>query len=421
MLKETISQQKIERDQLLARNYINREKISQAKKFLESDLIKAIIGPRRAGKSVFALLSLKGQNFAYLNFDDEDILKAPNQDELLNAMSAVYGQTKYLLFDEIQNLPNWELLVNKLHRRGYNVWLTGSNAKLLSKELATSLTGRHNSIEILPFNFREFLEAKRFTFKNEELSQPQTKGAILNYLEEFMQNGGFPEVTMKNLRPSDYLGILLESVLFKDVAKRYRIRFSQKVYELELYLLNNFASEISFRRLANALDFKSVVTVQKYLGYLEEAYLVLCLNRYSHKAGERSRAPKKIYLVDNGFITAKAVSQTPNKGKMMENLVFTELLKQGLLPNFDLFYYKTKNQKEVDFVIKEGLKIKTLIQVAYDLESANTEQREIKALAEASDELKCDNLTIITWDTEKTEKRQEKIINFIPLWKWLLN
>jgi hypothetical protein len=420
MIKENLKKQKNEMEALLQKPYIERNKTADAKKQVLSDLVKVVIGPRRAGKSVFTAHLFKDKKPAYVNFDQEDLARLNNYDDLIKELHALYGENKYLLFDEIQNLPNWELFINRLHREGYNILLTGSNAKLLSHELATSLTGRHIPIEILPFSFKEFLKAKNFIFKKEEMVLPAVKGKLLNYLENYLVNGGFPELVIKNLEPKGYLDILLDSLIFKDIVKRHNLRLSQKIYDLEIYLLNNFSSEFSYNKLSRQLGFKSVATVEKYLNYLEEAYLVYPLSRYSHKAGARLSSPKKAYLVDNGYIAAKAVQFSNNNGKLLENLVFSELLKAGYQSNHNLFYYKTRNDKEVDFVLREGLSVKTLIQVAYRVDELGVKEREIKALVEAGEELKCEELIVLTWDYQEDAEWQGKKIKFLPVWQWLL-
>ncbi|MEO0102888.1 MAG: ATP-binding protein [candidate division WOR-3 bacterium] len=420
MIKDIILQYKKEKELLLAQNYIPRQKLSFAQRFLPTKLIKVITGPRRAGKSVFSLLLLKETNFAYLNFDDENLLRIENSDEIIKGIFAVYPDPKFILFDEIQNLKGWEVFVNKLQRRGYNLILTGSNARLLSKELATVLTGRHIPIEIFPFDFSEFLRAKGLMPKRDERDLPEVKGKILNCLDIYLKNGGFPEVAVNNLDARTYLDTLFDAVLFKDVVKRYKVKYAQKIYDLALYLITNFAAEFSFTRLKNILNFASVNTLQNYLQYLTEAYLIFPLNRFSFKTKEQIKTPKKIYLVDNGFIRAKSFQFSPNFGRLMENLVFAELLKRGYKVNETLFYYKTRNQKEVDFILKEGMKIKTLIQIFYEGENLATEKRETKALIEASEELKCNDLLVITWDKSGEEEIKRKRVKFIPLYKWLM-
>jgi hypothetical protein len=236
-----------------------------------------------------------------------------------------------------------------------------------------------------------------------------------------MTNGGFPELVVKKLEPRGYLDTLLDSLIFKDIVKRHKLRLSGKIYDLEIYFLNNFASEFSYRKLSKVLGFSSVVTVEKFVKYLEEAYLVCVLSRYSHKVGMRLSSPKKAYLIDNGYIAAKAVQYSPNDGKLMENLVFSELLKIGFKQNHDLFYYKTKNGKEIDFVLREDLKIKTLIQVAYKIDMDSVKEREVNALVEASSELACDDLLVLTWDFEDEVISHNLTVRFVPLWKWLIN
>jgi predicted AAA+ superfamily ATPase len=355
MLKTTILKQKQEKERLLLLPYIERTKEKEAKKWLNSDLIKVVLGPRRAGKSVFSLMLLKGQTFAYFNFDDESLPGEEKLDlnELMSELKQAYGETKYILFDEIQNLPKWELFVNRLHREGYNLVLTGSNARLLSKELATALTGRHIPIQILPFDFKEILRAKNYVISEDKLLLPDEKAKFLGFLNEYLTNGGYPEVVTKNLDPRGYLDILFDSLLFKDVVRRHKIRFSEQIDNLGSYLINNVAGQYSLRKLTNVLGFKSGVTLEKYLSYLTEAYLIFSLHCYSAKAGLRLKSPKKAYIVDNGFITSKAVQHSPNTGKLMENLVFTELVKRGNESNREIFYYRTRNDREVDFAVKK--------------------------------------------------------------------
>jgi len=421
MIKQTILQQKNEQSNLLKIPYIQRDNLDKVREQIDTPLIKVVTGPRRAGKSVFSLLLLKDKNFAYLNFDDENLVKAENYDEIVQAMFEVYPAPQYFLFDEIQNLPAWELFVNKLHRRNYNILLTGSNARLLSKELATTLTGRHLTYEILPFSFREFLEAKNVRFSKDDLTLPEIKGRFLNAFEEYLKKGGYPEIVTKGLDVKTYLATLFDSVLLKDIVKRYKVRFTSKLYDLATYLISNTASEFSFTKLKNILGFASVSTVEKYLGYLEESYLFFVLNRFSFKVKQQIKAPRKIYLVDNGFIEAKAFQFSPDTGRLMENLAFVEFIRRGYVPNLDLFYYKTRNNREVDFVVRRENRIEELVQVSLASADHNTREREMKALREASEELDCRNLTIITWDKEGEEKVKDKVIRFLPMWEWLLN
>ena len=422
MLKDIVSNQKLQKERLLTLSYIGRAKEPFAKKWLDLNLIKIILGPRRAGKSVFSLMLLKDRPFMYFNFDDEVLSSAGGiaTDELMKELHAAYGQVKTVLFDEIQNLAGWELFVNRLHREGYNLVLTGSNAHLLSKELATHLTGRHVPIEILPFDFSEFLRAKKFQIDAEYSALPQQRGELLNLMENYLVNGGFPEVAVSNVDPKDYLEVLFDALVFKDVVKRHRVKFSTQVANLGGHLINNFANLYTIRKILEILNLKSASTIEKYIKYLEEAYLIFSLLRYSPKSIQRIKSPRKVYAVDNGFITAKAIQHSPDKGKLMENLVFTELVKRGVKPNRDLFYYKTRNDREIDFVVKNGIDVTELIQVCYESINSDVEQREVKALIEAGGELKVKKLTVLTWDEKRAVEKDGMTIYFRPLWEWLL-
>lgn len=419
MLKKIIFEQKIRKEALLNEKYISRYQTIELEKMFDTSLIKVILGPRRAGKSFFAIHVFNPAKAAYVNFDDENLLKVHNYDEIIKSALEIYGQTKYLLLDEIQNVPQWELFVNRLHRNGYNILVTGSNSKLLSKELATHLTGRHLPLELLPFSFKEFLQYKNFSENLKGIMTTERKAELLSHLYFFMRNGGFPELLMNGLKPETYLTPLIESLLFKDVIKRYKLRKADHLYNLETYLINNVAKEFTYERLANNLDLTSWASVVKYMAYLEEAYLLVVLGRYSHKTAERLKSPKKVYMIDNGFITSTAVQVSPDNGKLMENLVFTELLKKGLRPNLELFYYKTRNNKEIDFLIKQSTAVKELVQVCYDISQSEVREREIKALIEAKEELHAEKLTILTWDEKRQINRNGNEIDFIPLWEWL--
>lgn len=419
MLKQAVLKQQHDVQRLLSLPYVERDQMVEAIKWLDTDLIKVILGPRRAGKSVLALMLLKDRPFAYVNFDDESMIGQEefDYDALMSALHGVYGETKTILFDEIQNLPKWEVFVNRLHRQGYNIILTGSNARLLSSELATALTGRHIPLEILPFSLSEFLRAKQFSVSADELALPERRGELLRLLEQFIVHGGYPEVVIKDMDAMGYLTVLFDSVLFTDVVKRHNVRFVAQIDSLATYLVNNVAQEYSMRTLARVLGFKSGVTLEKYLQYLTEAYIVFAVSRYSPKAGERLTAPKKIYCVDNGLVSTKAVRHSSDHGKMLENIVLTELVKQGIVPNRDLFYYKTRNGREIDFVIKKNTEVTELIQVAYQFGSPDTEKREVKALVEAGEELHADKLTILTWDQEKQLNNNGRNIHVESFWR----
>ncbi|MFA6475050.1 MAG: ATP-binding protein [Patescibacteria group bacterium] len=422
MLKDVVSRQKQEKEPMLLQKYIGRTKDSVGQQWLDPSLIKVVLGPRRAGKSIFSLMLLKNRPFMYFNFDDDELTNPSriSTDELMRELHVAYGDVKHILFDEIQNLPRWELFLNRLHRVGYNLVVTGSNAHLLSKELATHLTGRHIPIEILPFDFHEFLRAKQYVIDPEYGSLPKNQGELLQLVEDYMVRGGFPEVVINQLNPKDYLKILFDSLLFKDVVKRYKVKFATEISNLASHFINQFSSLYSIEKVQRVLNLKSAVTTDKYTTYLEEAYLIFSLLRYSPKSVVRIKSPKKVYVVDNGFISAKAIQHSPDKGRLMENLVFTELVKHGHEPNRDIFYYKTRNDREVDFVLKQDLNVTDLIQVCYDMSNPEVERREIKALVEAGAELKVKKLTIITWNEKRQVEKNGMTVQIKPLWEWLI-
>lgn len=396
-MKTTILNQRMERDELLSRPYQQRHTKYYADELLQNPLIKLITGPRRVGKSVFALLMLQGKNFAYLNFDDNQLLEKWDEDLAMSALDDVYPDYDFMLLDEIQNLPDWDLWVSKLYRRGKNLIITGSNAKMLSSEMATVLTGRYLQIEMLPFSLEETMSWKNISPDREE----QAAQAIM-VADDYMRNGGYPETIPARSITKSYLSTLFDSILLKDVAQRHKVRNTTDLYNLATYLLSNFCNPISANELAGELGLSSVATTKKFCDYLNEPYLFFYLPRFNNKLKLMNKAPKKVYVVDNGFVQSTAFNLSENLGRLLENQVFVELLRRGYIPGKTLFYYRTRNDKEIDFVTRKGAKVEQLIQVCYDMTSERTRKRELDALAEASEELHCDNLLVITNSQEGT-------------------
>lgn len=405
-MKTTILNQRAERDELLSRPYQQRHTKYDADELLQNPLIKLITGPRRVGKSVFALLMLQGKNFAYLNFDDNQLLEKWDEDLAMSALDDVYPDYDFMLLDEIQNLPDWDLWVSKLYRRGKNLIITGSNAKMLSSEMATVLTGRYLQIEMLPFSLDETMRWKNISPDREE----QTAQAI-TLADDYMRNGGYPETIPARSITKSYLSTLFDSILLKDVAQRHNVRNTTDLYNLAIYLLSNFCNPISANELAGELVLSSVATTKKFCDYLNEPYLFFYLPRFNNKLKLMNKAPKKVYVVDNGFVQSTAFNLSENLGRLLENQVFVELLRRGYIPGQTLFYYRTRNDKEVDFVTRKGAKVEQLIQVCYDMTSEKTRKRELGALVEAAEELHCDNLLVITnSQDEKIEWKRTAIL-----------
>jgi predicted AAA+ superfamily ATPase len=412
MIRDVLLIQKRELESRFKEKYVERD-IDLRR--INNNLINVIIGPRRSGKSFFAIHVLnKMGSFGYANFDDERLVEVKDYDEIVNTIDSIYNNPKYLLFDEIQNLEKWELFVNRLQRQGHNLVITGSNSKLLSKELATHLTGRHSLTNVSPFSFHESLK-----LEDKELTGNEIKTKLFSYVTQ----GGYPEPLIKKLDHKDYLSTLFASIIYKDIVKRFRVRSVQAIEDLATYMISNIAKEFSYNTLTKVTKCKSVHTVEKYLNYLEEAFIFFKLNRFSFKVKEQIASNKKIYCVDNGFISAKAFKFSPDMGQLYENVVAIELKKLEMEGVANIYFWKSKQQEEVDFVVKQGLKVTHLIQVCFDVSDVKTKEREIRALIKAGKELKCKNLVAITEDYEAKEKISwfgvEGNIRFIPLWKLL--
>lgn len=241
---------------------------------------------------------MRGKKFGYVNFDEKE-LTGVSLNELQSSLREVYGEFDFLLLDEIQNVNGWELWANSLQRMGYRLIITGSNAKLLSKELATHLTGRFLELENYPFSFREFLRFKKFdTDQLEYLKERQ--GEAKRLLREYLERGGFPEYLVEGLDES-YLRTLFDSIVYNDIVKRWKVKNAVKVEDLARYIVSIFGREYSATKLRNTLDLKSTVTVQNYVKYLEEAFIIFSLERFSLKMKEFMKAPKKVYCVDLGL------------------------------------------------------------------------------------------------------------------------
>ena len=405
-MKTTILNQRAERDELMSRPYQQRHTKYDTDELLQNPLIKLITGPRRVGKSVFALLMLQGKNFAYLNFDDSQLLGKWNEELVMSALDDVYPDYDFMLLDEVQNLPDWDLWISKLYRRGKNLIITGSNAKMLSSEMATVLTGRYLQIEMLPFSLDETMKWKNIS---PDLEEQSAQAIVL--ADDYMRNGGYPETISARSITKNYLSTLFDSILLKDVAKRHKVRNTTDLYNLATYLLSNFCNPISANELAGELGLSSVSTTKKFCDYLREPYLFFFLPRFNNKLKLMSKAPKKVYVVDNGFVQSTAFNLSENLGRLLENQVFVELLRRGYIPGKTLFYYRTRNDKEIDFVTRKGTKVKQLIQVCYNMTSEKTRKRELDALVEAAEELHCDNLLVITNDQqEKIEWKDKRIV-----------
>ncbi len=424
-IKRIIQDQEAERNRILAQSDIIDRSAGRriAERALEHPNMFIILGIRRSGKSTLVWLLLKGKSYAYINFDDEALygIKSTDLNTILKAFYELYGEKiEYIALDEIQNIDGWELFVNRL-ARSKKVIITGSNSALLSGELATHLTGRHSDFILFPFSFREYLEYRKTDITRVKQKQFSTETASMmsRMLSDYAKVGGMPEGYKFG---KERIKTTFGDVITKDVIRRHNIRNAKAIEDLAKYLVSNFAKEITYSRIRSAVGINRVATVSMYVSYLKEAYLIFELSRFSFKLKMQSIAPKKVYCTDTAFINAIAFTLSDNVGRLMENIVATELFRRKNYSDTDMevFYWKDHYNREVDFVVKKGKRVTELLQVTYAGSRGEINEREKEALMYGAKSLRCNNLVIITWDYEGEIRESGKRIKCIPLWKWLL-
>ena len=411
-MKTIILNQRKERDELMSRPYLTRRSNQDIDLLLSNSLIKLITGPRRVGKSTQALLMLRDKNFAYLNFDNYSLLEAWDANLVMRMLDDVYPNYEYILLDEVQNLEGWDLWVSELYRLGKNLVITGSNARMLSSEMATVLTGKYLQVEMLSFSLEEFFDWNKLDL---HMLKPEDITNSFVLTDDYLRNGGYPEVVATRQLTRSYLDTLFDSIIWKDVAKRHNVRNVTDLNNLAMYLVSNFCNPVSANDLTTELGFSSVNTTKKYMDYLHEPYLFYYLSRYNNKLKLMKKAPRKVYVVDNGFVASKAFSLSDNLGRLLENQVFIELVRRGYDVERTMFYYCSRNDKEVDFVLRKGAHIECLVQVCYDMSNPKTEKREVDSIVECAGELKCNKLVIVTNNDKRTIEKNGYRIDVVPI------
>lgn len=374
--------------------------------------VTAISGIRRSGKSTLLKQIAKDlEGYYYLNFEDERLIDFTYSDfnMLYEVFLENFNEQNTFLFDEIQNVYGWEKFVRRLFDEGRKVFVTGSNAKLLSSELATSLTGRHLKLELFPFSFKEFLFYKGVEIK--KFYDTKEKSSVMNHFREYVKIGGFPEIVIS--RDMNELKQLYQDVLLKDLIVRFKIRDVKAFRELALFLISNAGSLASFNNLKKLLGFKSVTTVKNYVEFLEESYLVFSVSKFDYSIKKQIINDRKIYAIDTGIINSIAFLFSENFGHLLENIVYIELKRRGQ----NIYYHQ--NKKECDFLIKQGSRIIQAIQVTEVLNKKN-QDRELAGLIEAMERYRLSNGIILTFDQEKEFKIRNRVIKAIPIWQWLL-
>ena len=383
--------------------------------FFKSKKISIITGIRRAGKSTLMkqIANLSGPVY-YFNFEDDRLLDFTKNDfnSLLEVFLELYGERKIVLFDEIQYIKGWEKFVGRLFKDGRKVFLTGSSANLLSRELGTALTGRNIKMELYPFSFKEFLNYAKVEDRN--FFTTAARAEIKRQFNLYLEFGGFPEVVIS--RDKNELRQLYQDVIIKDLIVRFKIRDTKSFRELVLYLISNVGVPISFHNLKKILDFKNVMTIKNYIDFLEETYLIFSVSRYDYSIKKQIINDRKTYGIDMGMIKEVAFSFSENSGRILENVVFLELKRRGR----EIYYYRDKgNKHECDFIIREGRKITMAIQVAERL-NVNNKERETSGLVAALREHKLKEGIILTGSESGEIKVDGLKIKIKPVWQWLL-
>ena len=387
-----------------------------------SKLAQVVIGVRRSGKSTLCHMALRKNNvkYAYVNFDDDRLasLTVDDLNDILEVLYIIYGvDVRYLFFDEIQNVDGWHLFVNRLLRNGLHIFVTGSNAKLLSSELATHLTGRYNEIRLYPFSFREFCLARHL---NIDLPTTRNLASQQTALYDYLLEGGFPELDGISNRHA-YVEGIINAIITKDIRKRFRLRNADAIKLLANHLINNVGQLININAISEDLGIGTPKTVRKYIDYLSQAFLIIPLNKFSYKSRDRLRN-EKLYLIDTGVMTYRHNGLAPgNLGWRLENVIMMELLRRTDPAYQDIYYYKpASSSREVDFVVTEHSRVRELIQVSLDISNPKTLKRELTALVEASRKLHCDELTLIAMSQSRTEEMEGKVIRIMSAHEWLL-
>lgn len=384
-------------------DYIYRKEADEIS--LDSPLAQVVTGVRRCGKSTLCKKKMmdSGVRYAYVNFDDDRLygMATDGFEHILSALYRINGRFTHLFLDEAQNIPGWELFVNRMLRQGMKLVITGSNANLLNSELTTHLVGRFNEIKLFPFTFSEFCHARDV---NVESITTEAQALRMRALQDYMFTGGFPEV-VNGIAPLDYVVNLVNTIIYKDICARYRVHYSDALWKLANITLDRSCQEISATAVAKELGLRSFHTVDKYIKYLSDTYLLTLIKRFSWKSDERRRLPKA-YAMDPAFLYGHdGAIQTQSLGWRLENVVALELLNRNDKVNDRVYYLKKNRNYEVDFAVMQGIHPVELIQVTYDFTKPRVKlyNREVGGLMKASKEMNCDNLTLVVMEGERKD------------------
>lgn len=396
-----------------------REKLLEISKYKDTPFPVVISGLRRAGKStLLAQLAHKfypSKEYFYVNFEDDRFLDFTVSDftKLHELLIELFSNHKTFLFDEIQNIEGWEVFVNRMIRAGNKFYITGSNASLLSKELGTKLTGRYIPVELFPFSFKEYLRFRKISMPDLTRLTTVQRGELRNTFVEYQKKGGIAQALQYPELPIHKT--LYEDIINRDIGARYKIADTKPLRELTFYFLSNIAALVSYNKLKQLLKLGSVNTISGYIEYLEASWLLFVVNRYAYSVKKQQIANKKVYCIDTGLAKSVAFSFSEDRGKFLENTVFLKLRR---LYGKDIYYFKTKTDREVDFYLSRQ---KIFIQVSQSLAGPETRERETQGLLDAMKEVKGSSGFIITEDEKDSLSLNGAEISVKPVYEWLTN
>ncbi|MDE6301164.1 MAG: ATP-binding protein [Muribaculaceae bacterium] len=387
---------------------------------LNSTQAQVIIGVRRSGKSTLCYNALTRNEikFAYVNFDDERLIHLTSEDlnDVLEVLYKINGEFNYLFIDEIQNIPEWYLFVNRLLRKQMHIIITGSNAKLLSGELATHLTGRHHSIPLYPFSFAEYCDVRMIDVESQTTAAIAARRAAF---DDYMRQGGFPELQfIKNDR--DYITELVNNILKRDIEQRFKVLHTSAFEQMAHHLLNISPAIVVDKALQETFGFKSQHTTKNYLSYMKQAYLLLGLNKYSAKSKLRITG-EKVYPIDVALMNKRENAFAgDNLGWRLETIVYLDLLRRYKNRGMDIYYF-SERYGECDFVVCDGRKTILAVQVSYDISSPKTKKRELSGLLLVAKKTGCTNLLLLTDHNYEDIRQDDHDIAIRPVYEYLLN
>lgn len=388
-----------------------------ADEWLQTSEILIISGIRRCGKSVLMQQirdRLVEKDF-FFNFDDERLanFKLDDFQKLQECFVELFGEQHTYYFDEIQNIEGWERFVRRLYNAGNKIVITGSNARMLSRELGTHLTGRYIQVEIYPFSFQEYLAMNEIPVNAKTLYTTTGRATMVKSFVKYMECGGFPKFLQDG--SVSYLTSLYESIIYRDILTRNGLTNEKEMLELMFYLASNATKRVTYSSLGKVVGIQHPDTIKNYLEYIQQTYLIFQLFRYDPSVKKQMMSPKKIYFVDNAIIKRIGFNATENNGVFLENLVFIELKRRG----WDVYYYADK--KECDFIVRKGLHISDAYQVTLKMDSQQTREREIAGVREAMQAYSLSKGYILTFEGKETINFDDgTIVEVVPVWEWIL-